>query len=871
MNEIYKKRPSRFSRLQLALLLFVSLIGQWSYAQMVELTTCSVTTSTTYGPMNTGTSANATGRYATIYPASQLTGLLNHAITSIYYRKGSSTNISGTPNFKIYLKETTDTDLGSASPDWATLITGATLVYDSNPVAATAGAVGWKGFNLNAAYNYTGSNLMVLTEYVNTGNTTSNSWYYEYGSPCISTSNSNTSKYVSNTTGTLGASLTTSNYRRPQIAFDYFVSCMWPGNVQVTSGGLTTLDVSWIAPTNAPASGYEVYYSTSSTPPTAATVPNLTGVMGTSVSIPNVTSNVLYYVWVRSKCSSTETSNWSTGYGVGSAGYCIPINTGTYYLKNIETTGATSNITYAATSFQSFVDNTSASFKMVPNSTIDISMTPSSGTNYYYMWVDWNNDLDFADTGETIFATTSYAANYATTFTLPASVTPGQYRVRFSNSYSGTGVACGGSGNGNHVDYILVVETPSCWAPTAVASSNVTHETANISWTAPTIAPAMGYEVYYATTNTPPTPTTVAQVTGIASNSTLLQGLLPVTDYYVWVRSVCSATDKSAWTTVEKFTTLCNPPVLASVTGQTVCLNGAATLTASTSTTGATVSWYADATSSTVLGTGNSFTTPALTSTTTYYASARTGSTAFVGKELPTVTTGNNGYSNLGLIFDATQNMTIETIDFYPYSTTLTSTTVTFNLLNSAGTILETKQVTLPVSSTATLNVIDLNFAVPAGTGYKLVLAAATSGTYALRENVAAQIAFPYTIPGVCSITGTTTSGYYYYLYNWKVSTGCESARQPVVATVDTNCLSTSETAVKNDLKVYPNPFVDVINISNVDEVKSAIVVDAAGRVVKTFEKVSQQLSLVDLKSGMYILKLNKKNGTEQTVKLIKK
>lgn len=54
----------------------------------------------------------------------------------------------------------------------------------------------------------------------------------------------------------------------------------------------------------------------------------------------------------------------------------------------------------------------------------------------------------------------------------------------------------------------------------------------------------------------------------------------------------------------------------------TVCAGNSATLTATLSGTvpaGITVQWYAAATGSTVIGTGTTFTTPALTSTTTYY------------------------------------------------------------------------------------------------------------------------------------------------------------------------------------------------------------------------------------------------------------
>ncbi|SHG90218.1 Ig-like domain-containing protein [Pedobacter caeni] len=59
-----------------------------------------------------------------------------------------------------------------------------------------------------------------------------------------------------------------------------------------------------------------------------------------------------------------------------------------------------------------------------------------------------------------------------------------------------------------------------------------------------------------------------------------------------------------------------NPTVAA--TGQTICAGNTTTLTA-TANGGTTLKWYDSATSGTVLGTGETFTTPALTATTTYY------------------------------------------------------------------------------------------------------------------------------------------------------------------------------------------------------------------------------------------------------------
>ena len=89
---------------------------------------------------------------------------------------------------------------------------------------------------------------------------------------------------------------------------------------------------------------------------------------------------------------------------------------------------------------------------------------------------------------------------------------------------------------------------------------------------------------------------------------------------------------------------------------------------------------------------------------------------------------------------------------------------------------------------------------------------------------------------------------------------------------VSSNALATTEvTKAKDIVGVYPNPLTDVLNISKTDKIKSVSVTDLSGKLIKTIEKPSPAIHLGDLKQGIYFVTLNMKDGTQQTIKTIKK
>ncbi|MHA3788735.1 Ig-like domain-containing protein [Flavobacterium hauense] len=87
----------------------------------------------------------------------------------------------------------------------------------------------------------------------------------------------------------------------------------------------------------------------------------------------------------------------------------------------------------------------------------------------------------------------------------------------------------------------------SCKSPLNITAVS-TMAGGNFSWTAPTPAPASGYEYYITSSATPPTETTTPTGTVAAGTTTLsLTNLVAGQSYYFWLRTNCGGTDKGLW------------------------------------------------------------------------------------------------------------------------------------------------------------------------------------------------------------------------------------------------------------------------------------------------------------------------------------
>lgn len=255
------------------------------------------------------------------------------------------------------------------------------------------------------------------------------------------------------------------------------------------------------------------------------------------------------------------TSNATTGLA-----YCTPSCTGSDYISSFTTTGGTNNIAYSRTSTNASGYGDYYNSQTVSGSAagiIDFSETYVSGNHGFRIWVDWNNDGDFVDVGEQVFASAATASSHASTFTIPGAQAAGNYRMRIRAYWNNNAPDPCSTGltYSEAVDFKLTVVTPLPCAtnPSGLTASAITSTTATISWTAaPPVAPASGYQYYYSTSNTTPGAGTFSGAVGAGVLTAGLTSLAPETKYYVWIRSNCGgALGQGYWIGPINFTTLC--------------------------------------------------------------------------------------------------------------------------------------------------------------------------------------------------------------------------------------------------------------------------------------------------------------------------
>ncbi len=289
-----------------------------------------------------------------------------------------------------------------------------------------------------------------------------------------------------------------------------------------------------------------------------------------------------------------------------------------------------------------------------------------------------------------------------------------------------------------------------------------------------------------------------------------------------------------------------NPPA---VLNDTICSGYTAIFNAN----GNNIQWYNSSFS--LVGSGNSFVTPILTNTTSYYAIDEVHHLGLIASGGKADSIGGGGYFS-GVqyeIFDALKPFRLKSVQVYASG----SGYRTIQLYNSSGSVLQSGSFNIPNGPSR----VDLNFDVPPGVNLRL----GSIGAPNLWRNNSG-VTYPYIIQDTLSITGSSAgSSFYYFFYDWEIEVGggsCKSAPTMVTAVVDVCSGIDDAVDLSPNFNFYPNPTSGLVTVDMIIPGNGAqielIVYDLTGRLLvkrqldAVYGRHSEVMDLSELSKGIY-------------------
>ncbi len=267
------------------------------------------------------------------------------------------------------------------------------------------------------------------------------------------------------------------------------------------------------------------------------------------------TNDTQYEFQVRTNCASgTSAYTASTLFGFTPISYCTVAggNSTDEWIKRVKL----GSIDNTSNNNSGYGDFTAMATDLNRNSGTVLTIYPAwSGQTYaegYKVWIDYNVDGDFNDSGEEVAVIQKTTATSVTaTINVPSNVALGQTRMRVVMQYDQLPTsACGAYNYGEAEDYTVnIVDAGDITAPTiptGLTSGSITSTSLTLSWSASSDNVAVtGYEVYkdgsfYASA---------------AGTSKSITGLSATTQYDFYVKAVDAAGNKSDASNIHTVTT----------------------------------------------------------------------------------------------------------------------------------------------------------------------------------------------------------------------------------------------------------------------------------------------------------------------------
>jgi len=241
----------------------------------------------------------------------------------------------------------------------------------------------------------------------------------------------------------------------------------------------TTTNLNWTASTdNVAVTGYDIYQGTTLKGSSATT----------SFTVTGLTPSTAYTFSVKAKdaagniSASSGTVNFTTT--ASGVTYCSSQANNTADERISKVVFGTINNTSSGTA--GYENYTSISTNASRGTAYTFSITPVwTSTTYnegYAVFIDYNQDGDFSDSGETVWTKAASKTTPVTgTITIPATAALGTTRVRFSMKYNGIPTACEAFSYGQVEDYTVNITASGAIVEESVAGIVETVETSSFA------------------------------------------------------------------------------------------------------------------------------------------------------------------------------------------------------------------------------------------------------------------------------------------------------------------------------------------------------------------------------------------------------
>lgn len=214
--------------------------------------------------------------------------------------------------------------------------------------------------------------------------------------------------------------------------------CGTPTNFTVSNITQNSATSSWSAVSGATSYNFQYKLASSSTWSTA-------NVTSTAVNLTGLSPATSYSVRVQAVCGSNLSAFTNAITFTTLSGYCVSKGQNSNYewikrvnLGTIDRVSGKDGGYYNATSLSTDVTKGSAY-----TINYQCGTSGSSGTLYWRVWIDFNNNNSFDDAGEMVVSTSSSSTGLlSSSFTVPAGASTAKVRMRVSLKYGGFATSC---------------------------------------------------------------------------------------------------------------------------------------------------------------------------------------------------------------------------------------------------------------------------------------------------------------------------------------------------------------------------------------------------------------------------------------------